>query len=68
MQERTPILTVGDLKSELDRWDDETPVTFRSPLNAQDFRFYRFQGKPKETLVVELNEYPDTPTIVGPGA
>jgi len=32
MTEPLAILTVGDLKSELSRWSDETPVTFRSPL------------------------------------
>jgi hypothetical protein len=45
-----PILTVGDLKSELSRWADETPVTFRSPLNEQKFRFYRY--RPAENLLV----------------
>jgi hypothetical protein len=38
MVEPVPILTFGDLKSELSRWSDETPVTFRSPLNEQEFR------------------------------
>jgi hypothetical protein len=30
--EPVPILTVGDLKSELSRWSDDTSVTFYSPL------------------------------------
>jgi hypothetical protein len=42
MTESVPILTVGDLKSELSRWSDETPVTFHSPLKEQEFRFYRY--------------------------
>ena len=42
MTEPVPLLTVGDLKSELSRWSDETPVTFRSPLKEQEFRFYRY--------------------------
>jgi hypothetical protein len=37
MTEPVAILTVGDLKSELSRWSDETPVTFRSPLKEQEF-------------------------------
>ncbi len=41
MMEPVPLLTVGDLKSELSRWSNETPVTFYSPLREQEFRFYR---------------------------
>jgi hypothetical protein len=44
MMEPVPILTVGDLKSELSRWSNETPVTFYSPLKEQEFRFYRYQS------------------------
>ena len=40
MTEPVPLLTVGDLKSELSRWSDDTPVTFRSPLKEQNYRFY----------------------------
>jgi hypothetical protein len=32
-------LTVGDLKSELSRWSEDTPMTFYSPLREQEFRF-----------------------------
>jgi hypothetical protein len=39
MMEPVPILTVGDLKTELSRWSDETPVNFYSPLREQEFRF-----------------------------
>lgn len=31
-----PILTVGDLKAELARWRDDTPITFHSPLREQE--------------------------------
>jgi hypothetical protein len=56
---KAPILTVGDLKSKLSRWSDETPVTFRSPLKEQEFRFYRY--RPGENLLVlEINEFPET--------
>ena len=41
--ERVPILAVGDLKSELSRWADDTSVTFYSPLREQEFRFYRYR-------------------------
>jgi len=51
--EPVPILTVGDLKSELSRWSDETPVTFRSPLKEQEFRFYRYSAV--EKLLVSGN-------------
>jgi hypothetical protein len=43
MTEPVPLLTVGDLKSELSRWSDDTPVTFLSPLKEQEFRFYRYR-------------------------
>jgi len=38
MMEPVPLLTVGDLKSELSRWSNETPVTFCSPLKEQELR------------------------------
>ena len=38
MIEPVPNLTVGDLKSELSRWSDETSVTLYSPLKRQEFR------------------------------
>jgi hypothetical protein len=67
MMEPVPILTVGDLKSELSRWSDETPVTFRSPRNEQEFRFYRY--RPSENLLVlEINEFPGTSPEVLPSA
>ena len=62
MTEPVPILTVGDLKSELSRWSDETPVTFHSPLNEQEFRFYRY-GPEKNVLVLEINEFPERSPI-----
>jgi hypothetical protein len=65
MVEPVPILTIGDLKSELRRWSDETPVTFRSPLNEQEFRFYRY--RPAENLLVlEINKFPETSPEVLP--
>jgi hypothetical protein len=39
LMERVPILAVGDLKSELSRWTDDTSVTFYSPLREQDSDF-----------------------------
>src|SRR5882757_430629 len=60
-------LTVGDLKSELSRWPDETPVTFLSPLKKQEFRFYRY--RPGENLLVlEINEFPETSPVALPAA
>ncbi len=34
--ERVPILAVGDLKSELSRWTDDTSVTFYSPVCTEN--------------------------------
>jgi hypothetical protein len=65
---QTPILTVGDLKAELSRWRDDSPVIFRSPLKEQEFRFYRFQSGEGNSLVLELNEYPDISSDALPGA
>jgi hypothetical protein len=67
MMEPVPILTVGDLKSELSRWSDETPVTFRSPLNEQEFRFYRYRSA-ENLLVLEINEFPEISPEVLPSA
>jgi hypothetical protein len=52
-------LTIGDLKFEVSRWSDETPVTFRSPLKEQEFRFYRYSPC-ENLLVLEINEFPET--------
>jgi hypothetical protein len=67
MTEPVPILTVGDLKSELSRWSNETPVTFHSPLKEQEFRFYRCSSG-KNLLVLEINEFPETSQVALPGA
>jgi hypothetical protein len=65
MMEPVPLLTVGDLTSELSRWSNETPVTFYSPLRDQEFRFYRY--RPSDgVLVLEINEFPETPQAVLP--
>ena len=67
MTEPVPILTVGDLKSELSRWSDETRVTFCSPLKEQEFRFYRY--RPGENLLVlEINEFPETAPVALPSS
>ena len=52
MTEPVPLLTVGDLKSELSRWSDDT-VTFRSALKEQDYRFYRCRPG-DNVLVLEI--------------
>jgi hypothetical protein len=36
LMERVPILAVGDLKSELSRWTDDTSVTFYSPVCTEN--------------------------------
>jgi hypothetical protein len=62
MTEPVPILTVGDLKSELSRWSDDTPVTFYSPLKEQEFRFHRYRLD-ANMLVLEINEFPGSATL-----
>ena len=64
--EPVPILTVGDLKSELSRWSEDTTVTF-APLREQEFRFYRYRPIGR-ALILEINEFPDTPQVVLPRA
>jgi hypothetical protein len=58
-----PIITVGELKAELNRWPDHAAVTFRCPLHEQEFRFYRFQSPLKDVVEIELNQYPETPVV-----
>jgi hypothetical protein len=65
--EPVPLLTVGDLKSELSRWSDDTPVTFRSPLKEQDYRFCRYRAG-DNVLVLEINEFPETSPAALPGS
>jgi hypothetical protein len=65
--EPVPILTVGDLKSGLSRWSDETPVSFYSPLREQEFRFYRYRPADR-VLVLEINEFPETSPMALPEA
>jgi hypothetical protein len=67
MMEPVPILTVGDLKSELTRWSDETPVSFYSPLREQEFKFYRYRAG-ENVLVLEINEFPETSPLALPEA
>ena len=67
MTEPVPNLAVGDLKSELSRWSDETPVTFHSPLKEQDFRFYR-DSSGENLLILEIGAFPETSPAVVPGA
>jgi hypothetical protein len=58
------IITVGELKAELNRWPDHAAVSFRCPLHEQAFRFYRFQSPSKDVVEIELNQYPETPPVV----
>jgi hypothetical protein len=59
-----PIITVGELKIELSRWQDNAAVTFRCPLQNQEFRFYRLQSPSKDVVQLELNQYPETPPVL----
>ena len=65
MIEPVPLLTVGDLKSEPNRWSNETPVTFYSPLENRNLDFTD-TGPSDSVLVLEINEFPETPQVVRP--
>jgi hypothetical protein len=62
--EGPPIITVGELKAELNRWNDAAAVTFRCPLENQELRFYRVQGPSNDVVQIELNQYPETPPVL----
>ena len=62
--EGPPIITVGELMTELGRWPRDSAVTFRCPLLGQELRFYRVQSPLKEIVQIELNQYPETPAVV----
>lgn len=57
------IITVGELVTELGRWPHDAAVTFRCPLQDQELRFYRVQSPSKDFVLIELNLYPDTPSV-----
>lgn len=61
--EGPPIITVGELITELGRWPRDSAVTFRCPLQKQELRFYRVQSPLKNIVQVELNQYPETPSV-----
>jgi hypothetical protein len=61
--EGPPIITVGELMAELDRWPRDAGVTFRCPLQAQELRFYRIQSPTNDIVQIELNQYPETPAV-----
>ena len=62
--EGPPIITVGELRSELSRLEDNAAVTFRCPLHDQELRFYRVQSLSKDIVQIELNQYPETPVVL----
>ena len=64
--EGRPLITVGELKAELDRWPDGSAVAFRCPLFDQELRFYRVHSPTGGTVQIELNQYPETPPVLPP--
>lgn len=64
--EGPPIITVSELKVELNRCEDNAAVTFRCPLQDQELRFYRVQSLSKDVVQIELNQYPETPPVRPP--
>lgn len=58
-----PIITVGELMTELRRWPDTAAVAFRCPLQQQEFRFYRLRSPSNDVVQFELNQYPETPLV-----
>jgi hypothetical protein len=61
------IITVGELKAELSRWQESAAVAFRCPLRDQELRFYRIQSLSKDVVQIELNQYPETPPVLPSG-
>lgn len=62
MSDDTQILTVGQLKRELQKWSDDTEITFGETMAGAELNFYRFKKRDDKLLHIELNE--DFP---GPG-
>ena len=58
------IITVGELIGELCRWPDHATVTFRCPLQKQEMRFYRVEGRSPEKVEIELDLAPETAPVV----
>jgi hypothetical protein len=61
-----PVITVGELISELCRWPDRAAVNFRCGQLEQEFRFYRLQERSKHVIEIEINPYPESPPVVPP--
>lgn len=57
-------MTVGQLISELCRWPDHATVTFRCPLQEQEMRFYRIEGRSKGNVEIELDPAPASAPVV----
>lgn len=58
------IITVGELISELCRWPDHAAITFQSPLQPQELRFFRIQARSKGAVDIELTPAPESVPIV----
>ena len=58
------IITVGDLIDELCRLPDTAAVNLRCPMLEQDFRFFRLRKRSKDIVEIEINAYPESPSVV----
>ena len=50
------VLTVGDLKKELQHWTDDTEIDFGTTEAGTSLVFYRFKKRDDKLLQIELNE------------
>lgn len=56
MKDEPQILTVSDLKRELQKWSDDTEITFGGTMAGAELVFYRFKERDAKLLHIELNE------------
>lgn len=63
IKEPEQILTVGDLKRELQNWSDSTEITFGGTMAGAELVFYRFKKRDDKLLHIELNEEFPGPSV-----
>src|SRR5881275_2675546 len=59
-----PIITVGELIDELCRLPDTATIQFHCPILEQELAFYRLRKRSKDVVEIEVNTYPESPTVV----
>ncbi|MCK1287892.1 hypothetical protein IVB41_28705 [Bradyrhizobium sp. 44] len=59
-----PIITVGELIDELCRLPDTATIQFHCPILEQELAFYRLRKRSKDVVEIEVNTYPESPSVV----